>query len=183
MIRIAIVFKLFHKDKAGFTLVELIVAITVLSFVLLSLLKAYADVSIHSVAPEYRNTQAMLATELMEDIRSRRFDENAIRDASGNWSTALDIEDGEVAGSSSTFDDVDDFNDFTENLAAPFAGFTRSVTVNYVNGDDLNTAVIIPDPVPDDWTPDFKHVTITLSHSAVEDLQMDTIITNARSDT
>lgn len=183
MISFAIVFKQLNKGRAGFTLVELIIAITILSFVLLSLLKAYADVSVNSVTPEYRNTQAMLATELMEEIRSRRFDETAIRDANGNWSTALGIEAGEAAGNSATFDDVDDFHGFTETLLSPFAGFSRAVTITYVDSADLNTATAIPDPVPNDWTPDFKHVTVTISHSAVANLQMETVITNARSDT
>jgi len=99
MNKITILFKLDNKDLSasrGFSLIELVIAIVVLGFALASLVKMFTDLSVVSVQPEYRNTQMMLAKELMEEIQSKRFDELTMKDGNGNWSGTLGVETGEV---------------------------------------------------------------------------------------
>lgn len=183
MINFTILFKYPRKEAslAGFTLIELIMSMVVLSFVLSSLVKLYSDLAMISVQPEYRSTQTMLAQELLEEVRSKQFDELMDKDASGNWSWTVGPNADEAAGNKSTFDDADDFDGWEEDLAAPFAGFSTSVTVGYVNSADLNTILAIPGTVEPNWTPDYKKVEITVSHSAVEDVIMSTIVSTAKS--
>ncbi len=181
MINIAIFFKSIRKacrSIKGVTLVELVMSVVILGFVLLSLLQMYGDL-VMNVGPEYRTTQVMIAKELMEQIRSQRFDELFTKDGNGNWSTSLDVDAGETAEDASTFDDVDDFNEFSENLNSPYYGFSRSVTVNYVAAADLNTPLAIPNVPPADWTPSFKRITVTVSKYGFEDVTLDTVISDA----
>jgi prepilin-type N-terminal cleavage/methylation domain-containing protein len=180
MITIAILFKLAKKDctsKRGFTILELIIAMVVLGFALTSLLKFYTDMSVGSVGADFRNTQTLLVGELMEQVRSKRYDERTVK-VGNNWSTTLGVDSGETLGNADTYDDVDDFNGFTETLSAPYAGFSRSVTVGYVNASNLNTIVVNPSP-----TPEFKKVTVIVTHNDVQDLKIDTVISSVKSNT
>lgn len=181
MLKITSIFmeKMRPLDSRGFSLVELMIAIVLLGFIVFSLLKLFADASVLSVNPDYRNTQVMLAQELVEEIRSRRFDELSAKDGNGNWSTTLGVNTGETSSDSSTFDDVDDYNGYSQTMTAPFAGFTRSVTVSYVATGALNTPLAIPSPAPNDWTPDYKRVTVTVSQASVPNIQLVTLISSS----
>jgi hypothetical protein len=160
------------------TIVELVIGVVIMGFVVLSLLKMYGDL-VMNVGPEYRTTQVMIAKELMEHIRSRRFDELFAEDGNGNWSTSLGVDPNETSTNASTFDDIDDFNGFSESLSQPYYGFSRSVTVNYVAAADLNTPLAIPNVPPANWTPPFKRITVTVSKSGFEDVTLDTVISDA----
>src|SRR3989338_7748134 len=167
-----------QREERGFTILELAMSMLLLSFVLLSLIKVFGDISMLSVKPEYRNIQTMLAQELLEEIRSKRFDEVTTKDANGNWSSTLGVDSGETSGTKSTYDDVDDFNGYSETMSSPYVGFTRSVVVSYVAGSDLDTSLTIPLPISDDWTPNFKKVTVTVSNSTVSSLTMETVVSS-----
>lgn len=164
------------SGERGFTLLETVMSMMLLSFALLSLIKVFSDISFVSVKPEFRNIQTMLAQELMEEIRSKRFDELTAEDANENWSSVLGVNTGETSGTKATFDDVDDYNGFSESLSSPYVGFSRSVTVSYVAGSDLDTGLTIPSPITTDWTPDFKKIRVTVSNSAMPSLTVDTVI-------
>jgi len=167
--------------KKGFSLIELIISMVILGFVLMSLIKVFSDLTVTSVQPDYRYTQSMLGQELLEEIRSKRFDELEYKDANGNWSTSMGVDAGETAGNKSTFDDVDDFNSFSETLSSPFSGFLRSVTVGYIATGNLDTVLTIPSPITSDWTPSYKKVSVVISNNAVPALTLNTVISTAKS--
>lgn len=181
MTKFAILFKFIRKvsgSSKGMTIIELVIGVVIMGFVLLSLLNMYGEL-VMSVGPEYRTTQVMIAKELMEQIRSRRFDELFAKDANANWSTTFGVNANETSSDATTFDDIDDFDGFGENLSPPYYGFYRSVTVNYVAAADLNTPLVIPNVPPADWTPSFKRVTVTVSKSGIADVTLDTVISDA----
>lgn len=171
-----------HKQQ-GFSLIELIIAIVVLGFVLSAMVKSFMDLSVMRVGPEYRHTQTMVGQELMEEIKSKRFDELSFKDANDNWSWTLGTDSGEVSTDKSTFDDVDDFDGWNEAMSTPYSGFTRTVDVSYVSQADLNTPLAIPGSVTSSWTPEYKRIQITVSNNAVADLVIVSIVSSARSRT
>lgn len=123
--------------EQGYTLIELLVSIVVLAFALLSLIQLFANLSMHQVHAQYRTTATLLAQELIEEISSKRFDERLIK-AGGQWSST-GVDAGESSINRTTFDDVDDYNGWSESLGAPYNGYSRTATVGYVT-DDLVSA-------------------------------------------
>ncbi|MDD5217007.1 MAG: prepilin-type N-terminal cleavage/methylation domain-containing protein [Candidatus Omnitrophica bacterium] len=177
MIKIAILSKFNEKDythSRGFTLVELIITSVILGFVLLSLVQLLGNLSKLGQGGNSRNKQTIIAQELMEDIRGRRFDEFVSKSGS-NWSTTLGTNSGESSSNKSSFDDVDDFNSWTENLGAPYTGYTTSVAVCYVNSSNLNTCVASSP------TTEFKLVQVTVSKTGVPNLVLKSVVSSARS--
>lgn len=168
--------------EAGTSLIEMILVVLLLSITILSLLKLFGDLSLVSVGPDYRMTGNQLAQELMEEVKSRRFDEKGAKTADGNWSTTLGPDPGEsTSGTRSTLDDVDDYNGFSESLSSPYSGFSRSVSVSYVNAGDLNTPLTIPQNVPNNWTPEYKRVVVTVTQGGVQRAQLVTVVGSAKS--
>lgn len=168
-------------SRRGTSIIEMIIVVALLSITVLSLLKLFGDVSLLSMRPEYRLTASMLAQELMEEVKSRRFDEKEAKSSDGNWSTALQTDSGESTSSRSSLDDVDDYNGFSESLAAPYTGYTRSVSVSYVNANALNTPLTIPGTVPDNWTPEYKRVQVTVTKNGSQQAQVVSLVGAAKS--
>ncbi|MGH7408682.1 MAG: hypothetical protein ACREKF_11840, partial [Candidatus Methylomirabilales bacterium] len=101
-----------------------------------------------------------LASNLMEEIRSKRWDENT-----GAASLTLVSESGETRA---TYDDVDDFNgplgvgldesppkDSQGANMSGYTGFRQQVSVCYVATDDLNTCL--------GSTSNYKKITVTVT--------------------
>jgi len=161
-----------QMGERGHTLIELVIAIVVLSLALLGLVGLFFNLAVNNIKTKYRSAATVLAEELTEEIKSKRFDEAAARDASNNWSV-LGIDTGETSGTKSTYDDIDDYNGWNETLSSPNAGFTRAVTVSYVDAGDLNTAVGTRDK-------NYKRVSVTVSRGGTTYATVNTIITPMR---
>ena len=119
----------------GITLIEMIVVIVVLGIAIPPLLTMWANVSWRSSRSEALADASFYAQELMEEVKTKRFDENT----TSPWNTALGINpttkgldtvNNETAVNKTNWDDVDDFNGY---LDTPATGYNRSVTVNYAN--------------------------------------------------
>ena len=160
------------KGQEGHTLIELIVSIVILGFALLGLLSLFFNLSVNNVKTKYRTAAYVLGNELLEEIKSKRFDERTAKDASFNWST-LGIDTGETSGTLTTYDDVDDYNGLSQTAPSPNTGFTRAVTVSYVNPSDLNTAVGTIDQ-------NYKRVSVVVTVGGVTYATLNTIITPTR---
>ena len=159
-------------NEKGHSLVELIVAVVVLSFALLGLLNLFFNIAIGNVQAKYRDTANLLAQELTEEIKSKRFDEFSQKDGTGNWSV-IGVDSGETASTKSTFDDVDDYNSLpAENLTNPYAGYTRTAVVNYVSPSDLNGTSTRDQS--------YKRATVTVKRGTVTYASLVTIITPIR---
>lgn len=174
-----------HRSRAV-TLMELVVTLTLLAIAIPALLNVAASVTRRSVQTAAMVNATRLAQDLTEEILSVTFDELAAKSGSGNWSTTLgpdtstpgrDTVTNESAANKTTFDDVDDFNGFSETLAGTSAGYTRSVSVAYVSPPNLNTPLAIPGSVPNGWTPDYKRVVVTVTPPAGPAVTLVTLVT------
>jgi len=126
------------------TLIEVILAIVILSVAVTADLTLLAQVGHDSVRSEVMVRATGLGQGLMEQILSKRYDE-LLEITGGNWST-LGLDLGEIPGDVSTFDDVDDFNGFSETLTGSLAGFTRSVQVYYLFPVLADSIPYVPPP-------------------------------------
>lgn len=140
------------KKQAGFTLIEIIVGIIVLSISLSIVSTLLAPAEEKSADNVLQIKASELAQSLMNDITSRAFDDNS--DKAGGYircgepdiatnpcSTVLGPEAGETTRN--LFDDVDDFNGFedkvnstNDDIDAGYAQFIIKVSVIYA-GEDL----------------------------------------------
>ena len=116
----------------GLTLIEMVAMIVVLGIAIPPLLTNWADIAWRSARSESLADASFYAQELMEEIKSKRYDENG----SAPWtpSTSFSATDpGESKANSATFDDIDDFVGCTDPLVtAPVTGYSRLANIDYV---------------------------------------------------
>ena len=132
-----------RKESVGFTLIELIIFILVLGVATTGLFAALNRGNVASVEPIFQVKALELAQAQMDEIFGKRYDELS---PNGGFppcssqegpptppacSVALGAEEGSVAN----YDDVDDYDGFAPTLAAPFDGYTLSVSVDYAGAD------------------------------------------------
>lgn len=145
------------KNQQGFTLIELIIGIVVLTLSLSIVGTLIAPAEEKSADNILQIKASELAQSLMNDITSRAFDDNSdmsggkIRcgepaDGDNDCTTVIGVELDEDPLDRNTFDDVDDFNGFTDrvnstddSLDGGYAQFDIDVTVSYA-GEDLGLA-------------------------------------------
>lgn len=140
----------------GITLIELVIAIVIVGIAIPVLIRNWADVTMRSVESETISDSAFYAEQLMEEIKSKRFDERT----EPAW-TAANLFGAQRADESdetnrSRYDDVDDYNGFTEALPRSFVSL---VSVQYANltGTTWQAAA--------SGTTDFKRVTVNISRN------------------
>lgn len=134
-------------NNKGFTFIEIIMIIVILGIIMPVIMLYFIQGVSDSVDSQRRVTAVFLADGLMEEIKSKRWDENTPINATCSNASAIGA-DGEGRNG---FDDIDDFNGLnnpiTDSQGAPMAnypGFTQQATIAYVNPADLNTAVAGP---------------------------------------
>ena len=123
--------KFLKSFRKGVSLPELLAVIIVLSIAVPTLLSLLASVTERSSFSEEIATAGFYAQELMEEIRTKRYDE----EISTRWTSSgnFGVDAGENAGDRTTFDDVDDYVGCTHaTVTSPATGYSRSVTVEYV---------------------------------------------------
>jgi prepilin-type N-terminal cleavage/methylation domain-containing protein len=160
-----------RKGERGFSLIEIVISMLVLTVVFGGVLSLMMNFSVKNVLEQNRRTAAMAAKELMEEIKSKKFDTLSNQDPITGWS-ALGVDAGETAGTKSTFNDVDDYNGLSESLASPFVGFTRSTTVSYVSSAAINTATA-------SRLNDYKKVTVSVSFGGTTYATLVTVVSSA----
>ena len=99
----------FHRRST--TIIEVVVAIVILSVALPSLMMAFADASVQSIGPYRRSIGSYLAIERMEEIIARRY-----RGTDG-------------------YDAITTGNFGSEASINGFSGYARDVAINFVDGD------------------------------------------------
>lgn len=138
-------------NKRGFTLIEVVMVIVILGIMLPGIMLYFIQGVKNSADSQRRTTAIFLAEGLMEELRSKKWDEKTtlnptVNPTCGNAS-AISPDAGE---SRITYDDIDDFNGMNNPaplnsqgnpMDAAYQGFSQQVTVSYVNPADLNTAV------------------------------------------
>ncbi|MBA64209.1 MAG: hypothetical protein CMG55_00250 [Candidatus Marinimicrobia bacterium] len=144
------------KNTKGFTLVEVLVVLILLTLSFMVFLRALNTGKNVRANSEIRTVQAVLLNSIENEIRARKFDENS----SSPWSSVIGKDSGESLVSQ--FDDIDDFHDYNVSSITEYPGFSYSVEVKYVSLED-GEFNLNPDPVVQT---DFKCVTVTVSHAA-----------------
>ena len=168
-------FSLF-TSKDGFTLIEIIMIIVVVSIAIPTLLIMVGQEAKFGVDAEIRVTATNVAQALLEEIKTKQWDQNSPIPP-GTASTTLGP-DGEATRTAYT--DIDDFNDVdpaaagcTDSVTVNNVSFTRAVEVCYVNPGNLNTCVDTP-PGPGSCNrtiapgsqTDYKKITVTIRADA-----------------
>lgn len=150
----------------GFTLIEIIIGMVVFAISLAIIMPYLAPAEKNSADQIHQIKAAQLAQALMDDIMSRAFDENSIMaggllrcDEDKNENNVIDGDekactrligtDGPEETSRSTFDDVDDFHNYSEKITATdsdldgsYQNFTINVTVAFATGLPLSKWLI-----------------------------------------
>ncbi|MBI2338974.1 MAG: hypothetical protein HYU99_01205 [Deltaproteobacteria bacterium] len=175
--------RLFLFSSGGFTFIEVVFIIILLGVAIPGLMQLFVNTVETSATVDAVPVASSLGKDLLEDIMARKFDELDAKDANGNWSTAFGTDTGEDAGDKNDFDDVDDFDGWNQGFGANYVGYSATVSVDYVDPSDLNTALAIPDPAPNDWTPSFKRILVTISNPDLlpSDLTFTTVATEIQS--
>ncbi|MBI3541049.1 MAG: hypothetical protein HY073_02790 [Deltaproteobacteria bacterium] len=136
-----------NKKNAGYTFIEIVLAITLLAIALPPFLTWFSNLSMTGARAANLPTAVVLGSNLMEEIKSKKFDELVSKDINGNWSTVLGPDTGEV-GDKTKFDDVDDFNGWSQGFGSAYPGYTASVVVSYVSSSNLSAPLTMPSQVP-----------------------------------
>jgi type II secretory pathway pseudopilin PulG len=112
----------------GITLMEMIVVIVLIGLAVPTLMNILANTSWHSVQSEGIADGAFYAQQLMEEIKSKRYDQNT----TSPWTNNLGVDAGEDSGNKATFNDVDDFmNAADPAITNPAPKYFRSVKVEH----------------------------------------------------
>ena len=155
------------SHKGGFTIIEIVIVIVILGIAMLPLLTMYANVAVNSADSQVMRVSSFLGQNLMEEILTKRYDEEQ---DGPPWTRKDELgctADGEDATDKSTFDDVDDFIDWLPPGNIYFQGFnnyTVETVVLYVDPDDLDTEASIGDG---EYT-DFKRIKVTIKFGGID---------------
>ena len=150
------------KNNRGFTLVEVSVVVIILTLAFMVFLKALNTGKSVRVNSEIRTIQGSILSDIENQIRSRRFDENT----NAPWSNVLGKDIGEI--SVEQFDDIDDFDEYSISSLTDYPGFGIYVDVFYVNSETKFR-------VPQTTQTNYKNVAVTISHGTLASIS-DTMI-------
>ncbi|BBB31507.1 type IV pilus modification PilV family protein [Neptunomonas japonica] len=132
-------------SESGFSLVETILTIVIISISLVVLVSAWGQSARQSADPFWHAKAAYLGQAYIEEILTKRYDENTPVGgqpacSSSTCSTTLGAEAGETRA---LFDDVDDYNGLNETPSQNALGVVRpeynnyqvEVNISYAGGD------------------------------------------------
>jgi MSHA pilin protein MshD len=168
--------------RGGFTMIELILIIIVVGIAVPPLIMVFAESMNRRADSDLVGTSAQLGHSLIEEIKTRRWDENT---PAGGGRTGTRTPEGDLGpdlgeNGRAKYNDVDDYSDINgqsppeDCLGSPmmeFAGFTQSVAVEYVKPSGTSFVPTSPDGS------DYKRVTVSVS-SAAGTVEVVTIMTN-----
>lgn len=156
-------------NKKGFTLIEVVMVIVLLAIVVPGIMLYFTQGVKDSAYSQRRNIAIFLAEAMIEEIRSKRWDETAsINLTCGNASAVLGADAGETR---INFDDIDDFNAVVSisppqnsqgaSLGSAYQGFSQTVQIWYVNAGSLDTQVAGPTC--------YKRILVTITDTATNE--------------
>ena len=155
----------YFKSKKGFTLVEVVVVLLLLTLSFMIFLKALNTGKRVRVNSEIRTIQGVILNSIQNEIRARKYDENI----SLPWSSNIGKDSGESVVED--FDDIDDFHGYSVSSITDYPGYSYSVEVKYVS---LESGTFNMDHNPVVQT-DFKCAIVTVVHStqpAISDMMI-----------
>ena len=169
-------------SKKGFTLMEMLAVIVLMGAAIPPLLTMWADIAWRSGRTEAIADAQFYAQELMEEIKSKSFDERKINDTGPRWSNPGEF--GVFDGGESARADFDDVDDFSAYSDIPSSGYSRSVAVDYVrlSASNIwqNCALACSNTITNCSTCDqccYKRITVTVSRGGmVNNISLTTIV-------
>jgi MSHA pilin protein MshD len=164
-------------SRSGFVLVEVTIAYVLLVLALVALVPVFIVAIRAGSKTEQLQTATYLSQELLEEVRLRRWDERTpSTGAHVSAPSVLGLDGTESASDKRTFDDVDDFNGWTEaypldpvmRVLPDFKSYRRSVSVSYV---DSNLAVSASPT-------EYKRITVCTRTANISPACLSTVVTN-----
>jgi len=138
------------NDQGGFTLIEIIITLVVLSVAVVGVLTVFTTAIKGSADPVVLNRALALAQEKMDEIIGDRM--NSVRGFAyiipGNYPADI-----------------------------PVTGFNRSVTIFCVTAGELNTDSGVA-PGASGCASGYTHVEVTVAHAAIGSVSLDGLVTN-----
>lgn len=142
--------------RRALTYFEVVVSLAILATASAASLQALGSFALGSRLWRERATAQELASQLQEEIETLPW-----ADPAGGATIGIEV--GEASGNRTTFDDIDDFDGWTEpsiqdraGASLPgYGGYSRSVTVAYANDISSATTPALP-------TNTFKKITVTV---------------------
>ena len=162
----------------GFILVEVSIAYVILTLAMAALIPVFILSIRAAKSAEKIQVCTYLSSELLEEVRLRKWD-GRVQDLIPHVdapSPTLGVDAGETATNKATFDDVDDFNGWSETGArdplgtaiAEFKDYTRTVAVTYVDATLTPTVA----------TNDLKRITVCTLTGKVGPICLNTLVSN-----
>ena len=174
-----------HKSRQGFTLMGALIIIVIIGVALPGILISLNQAAHDLVITENTALATMLAQDLAEEIKSKKWDENTPATGgsipNGQKSDPLGPEAGQTrSGGANTFNDIDDYNglddsppvDGSGNTMTEYSVFRIQVQVIYVEDSDLDTQDVGP-PLPN-----YKRIEITVSWGSSSSIDLVTVMSN-----
>ena len=167
-----------RRNDNGFTLIEILIIIVVVSIALPTLFLILGQSVSQRVRAELETSASQVAQAMMEEIKSRKWDENSPI-LPGMYTAIPAPEAGEthppcngLPVPMNPFDDVDDYNGYSEQCTWDVIRYTTSVTVCYVDPADLNAclgAAVFSD---------YKKIMVTVTNATLGAVELVTVVTN-----
>ena len=165
-------------NKKGFTLIEIVLAIFIIGVALVTLLSMFSLGLKGDVFAREMTVATNLAQEIMEEIKSKEFEEPEDTVEFGPETPEPAVT---TANDRTLYDDVDDYNgwsrnppeDVDGNPLSDFSVFTRSVVVVYVENDNYD------DPVEEgdaNYPTNSKRITVTVSKGGNDLIELTTVV-------
>lgn len=159
----------------GLTIIELVVVIVVLGLAIPPLLTSWANIGWRSARSEALADATFYAQQLLEEIKSKRFDEKTVSPWTSSGNFGYDT--GENGNNKDTFNDVDDFvtagaQSCTDPLVTtPVTSYSRSVVADYVTLSGTSW-------ISSASTTSYKRITVSVSRSdgLAKDVNLVTIV-------
>ncbi|MGS2723583.1 type IV pilus modification PilV family protein [Porticoccus sp. GXU_MW_L64] len=149
--------------QTGFTLIEMVVFLVVISIALGALIAVYNQSLVNSVDPIVRVKMLEIAQSQLDEVAARKYDENTPTGGvpacgsaeTGAQTCSFGLDSGENLSNPASLDDVDDFH----NYNATISGYNSAVTValagselGIANGNAKRITVTVTAPTGDALT-------------------------------
>lgn len=164
-------------SRGGFVLVEVTIAYVLLAVAIVALVPVFIIAIKAGTGTEQLQTATYLTVELMEEVRMRKWDELTPATNAHIPASSMIGRDGvESATDKRTFDDVDDFNGWSESVPydpvmrvlSDFKEYQRTVAVSYVDSTMAPSGV----------TTDYKMITVCTSTAKISPACLRTMVAN-----
>lgn len=172
-----------NSRRGGFTLIEIVMIIVIASIAIPTLLVLLGQQARYGVEAEIQVSETNLAQQLMEEIRSKCWDElkivaGACTGTSSGGDLGLDplSVPVETAGNPTTYDDIDDYRAGVPNISSGGITYTRTVQVCYVQDSDLNNVTPCVDTQAS--ATNYKRISVTVTDPNARSVELVTVATN-----